>query len=162
MQHFTISYFQNICPRSPTFIQCRFSIPLFKLNLWDYSSVTDTLRYYQAFSTRYVPWIYLTSDNKAILSQAQTLSLNEYLQDPPVVIVIPEQDSCSISCLGSGLYQMLPKKGKTTHNAIVWTCNSVPLREDTSWWFQEVRHSYSVHIPMKTGLFKEYIFKGLF
>lgn len=116
----------------PTFIQCRFFNSLFKLNLWDYSSMTDTLRYYQAFNTHYVPLIYLTSDNKAVLSWAQTLSLNEYLQDLPVVIVRPEQNSCSISCLWSSFYQMLPKKGKTTHNATGWTCNSIPRRENTS------------------------------
>ena len=150
MQHFMISSFQNICPIPPTFIQCRFFNSLFKLSLWDYSSLTDTLRYYQASNTHYVPLIYLTSDNKATLSQAQTLSLNEYLQDLPVVIVIPEQNFCSISCLGGSFYQTLPKKGKTTHNAIGWICNSVPLRGNTSSWPQVVSHS--VRIPPRVGL----------
>ena len=59
----------------------------------------------------------------------QTRSLNEYLQFLPVVIILLEQNSYSISCLWSSLYKMVTKKGKTTHNAIGWICNSKPVRE---------------------------------
>jgi hypothetical protein len=78
-----------------------------------------------------------------------------------VVIVIQEQNSDSISCLASNLYQMLPRKGNTTFKAIGWICNFMPLRGNTSSWPQMMGHSYSVCIPIRIGVLKS-VFCGTF